>query len=315
MARILEFCDGAERGDTSWWTNNGGVIDTTKVIHGTYCYGWGTSDSSYKSIVVPMSEFYFRCYIYYSVGGGPSINVRAGSTILLALTQDSILSRLNITGGATGNTGNNSTHVNTWQCVELYYKIHDSLGVVTVRIDGVEVFTFSGDTKPGADTTADNFLIANSGGGSPAFYADDFALDNSAWCGLSYYVGLTVNADGTLNEWTPSAGSNYQNVAIPANDSTYNSTNLAKTDEYNLTTVDITGKSVLRVIPFGRVQNPLGGSVNLGVLTHALPYTAVVATPTSFAWKFGDEYELNPNTGNPWNQGEIDALQIHIDTL
>lgn len=312
MARILEFCDGAERGDMTWWTSTNGSINTPNAIHGTYCYiiPGGSTYYGYKTLPSTLSEFYFRFWGKFSL---PTNRVlfRSGSTNLLVLTV-SILNRFDITGGATGSTANNTVNIGSWQCYEVYYKISNTVGVVTIRIDGVEVFTFSGDTQPGADTTIDNIYFDSPFAG---MYLDDFALDDADWCGLSYYVGLTVDADGTLNEWTPSAGSNYQNVEIPANDSTYNSTNLAKTDEYNLTTTDITGKTVLRVIPFGRVQNPSGGSVNLGVLTHALPYTAVVATPTSFAWKNGDEYELNPNTGNPWNQAEIDALQIHIDTL
>lgn len=317
MARIIEFSDGAERGDASWWTSGSASATVTNVLHGTYCYqfGGGSSASAQKTITTPMSEFYFKCYVRWPAGVSSfTMAFRNASTALLTMAYNQAQSRIDISTATTGNTGNNSVTAGVWQCLEVYYKIDNAAGEITIKIDGVQVFTFTGDTQPGAATTMDNFALS-SGSGETTTYLDDFALDDATWCGLGYYVPMTVSADGTLNEWTPSAGSNYQNVGIPASDSTYNSTNLAKTDEYNLTTVDITGKTVLRVIPWGRVQNSLGGSVNMGLLTYATSYTAVVATPTSFAWKPGDEYTVNPNTTNPWNQTELDALQFHIDTL
>ena len=312
MSRVIEFIDGAERGDTTWWTFNQSAINTTEAIHGTYCYGWTSSNASFKTISTPLSEFYFRCYVKYISGAGAIIAFRSGSTALVTLTQDAALARLNVTGATTGNTGNNSLTFG-WQCLEVHYKISDTVGTLTIRIDGVQVFTFSGDTKPGSDSTVDNIRFENSSGGSPAFYADDFALDDADWCGLGYYVGLTADGAGDSTQWTPTGGANYANVEIPANDSTYNSGTTGQTDNYALTNPSIGTSSILRVIPFARANNPAGGTLNVGLRTYATNYGTTVTTPTSLTWLPGAEYTTHPNSGNAWGASELDSLEFYLN--
>lgn len=314
MSRVLEFSDGAERGDTSWWTvitnNNTSVtIDTTKVIHGTYCYKMtGPNGNHFTHKIIPaQSDFYFRCYVNVA-NDANVIRFRAGTAVLVSLAYSLLFNRWDITGATTGNTGNNSTPINTWQCLEVHYKISDTVGVLTVRIDGVEVFTFSGDTKPGADSTVDNIQFVLG-----LMYVDDFALDTSDWCGLGYYIGLTANGAGDVTQWTPTGGANYANVSIPANDATYNTGTTGQTDNYAMTTTTLGAADVLRVIPFVRASNPAAGTLNVGVKTEGTNYTSAVTTPTALTWLTGAEYINNPNTGNTWQQAEFDALQFVVD--
>ncbi len=314
MARILEFCDGAERQDVSWWTttfNSAMTATTSNAIHGSYCYfltGPDGHNGGLKILSSALSEFYFRCYIRADPAGQTNIRFRNSGTTLLLLAHNTSSSRWDITLGATGDTGSNSIIPATWQCLEVYYKISDTVGVVTVRIDGVQVFTFSGDTKPGSDTTVDNIFIVNG-----KCYLDDFALDDAQWCGLSYYLPMTPNANGDVNQWTPTGSvNNYANVSIPSSDATYNTGTTGQADEYNMTTASVSDKTVLRVIPFARLQNAAGGTVNLGVRTNSNNYAQSTPTPVSFTWEVGAEYITNPNTGNPWSQSEIDALQLYV---
>ena len=315
MSRVLEFSDGAERGDLSWWTivfDSNLSINTSDVLHGTYCYRIGSGTYGIKTIATPLAELYFRTYIKFTSGYAAHVLFRSGSTALVSMYQDAILARLNITGATTGNTGNDSLTFG-WQCLEVRYKISDTVGVLTVRLDGVEVFTFSGDTKPGADSTIDNIYVGNGSGGALPFHIDDFALDTSAWCGLGYYVALTPNAAGDVTEWTPTGAANYQNVSIPANDATYNTGTTGQTDAYAMTTTTLGASMVERVIPFVRASNPAGGTLNVGVKTVGTEYTSSVTTPTSLAWLVGAEYTVNPNTSSDWTQAQIDAVQFVVD--
>lgn len=313
MSRVIEFSDGAERGDLTWWTAiNSGSIDNVNKTHGSYCYGFASGGNAYKTITTPLSEFYFRCYVKYISGYGAFIQFRSGTTSLVTITQDTVLARLNVTGATTGNTGNNSLTFG-WQCLEVHYKISDTVGVLAIRLDGTQVFSFSGDTKPGSDSTIDNIRLENSSGGSPAFYADDFALDTSDWCGLGYYIGLTANGAGDSTQWTPTGGANYANVEIPANDSTYNSGTTGQTDNYALTNPSIGTSSILRVIPFARANNPAGGTLNIGLRTYATNYGTAVTTPTTLTWLPGAEYTTNPNSGNAWGASELDSLEFYLN--
>lgn len=311
MSRVIEFMDGAERGDTSWWsvnTNNSMSADTTQVQHGTYCYkmaGPDTNNSPYK-VITAVSEFYFRCYIRVS-NDTSAIRFRAGTANLVVMTFDLTFLRWNITGATTGNTGNNSVPLNTWQCLEVHYKISDTVGVLAVKIDGTQVFTFSGDTKPGADSTIDNIQFFYG-----IFYLDDFALDDTDWCGLGYYLPLTSNGAGDVTQLTPTGGANYANVSIPANDSTYNSGTTGQLDNYAMTTQTIGAGSVLRVVPYAKANNPAGGTLNIGLKTNGTDYTAAATTPTSLTWLPGAEYVNNPQSGNSWTQAELNAMQMTV---
>ena len=309
MSRVLEFSDGAERGDISWWSfNNGVAVQTSGTIHGSYYYLQnGGGAASYKTLTTPLSEFYFRCYMYsVTSASAPTLLFRNGSTALLTLTHDIVNFRWNITGATTGNTGNNSVPGETWQCLEVRYKIDDTVGVVTVRINGIEVFTFSGDTKPGGDSTVNNFYVTGQ------IRLDDLAIDTATWCGLGYYIAMTADGAGDATEWTPTGAANYQNVGIPANDATYNTGTTGQTDNYAMTSTTLGAASVERVIPFVRASNPAGGTLNVGVLTEGVEHTSAVTTPTSLTWLIGAEYINNPQTGNSWTQAQLDALQMAL---
>ena len=316
MSRVLEFSDGAERGDTSWWTVATGAFGAsqTNVIHGTYSYAVPASTYAYKSIA-GLSELYFRCYVYIAspaTGSFPIYFVEAVTdTIMLTLSYAADTARWNITGGATGNTGNSSQLQDVWKCLEVYFKISDTVGVVTVRLDGVEKFTFSGDTKTGAITTVNKIQIGLTN--TMGAFIDDFAIDTADWCGLGYYISLTPNAAGDVTQWTPTGGANYANVSIPANDATYNTGTTGQTDNYGMTSTTLGAATVQRVIPFVRAGNPAGGTLNVGVKTEGTNYTTAVTTPTSLTWLTGAEYINNPQTGDSWTQAQLDALQFVVD--
>ena len=311
MSRVLEFSDGAERGDTSWWTTITGAVNVASGVgeSGAYCYEFGGSEDATKALTTPLSEMYFRARVKYnSLPASCGIALRANSTNLVALTQNNTLAQLDIVGAVTGNTGANSITYG-WQVLEVYYKISDTVGVITVKLDGVIKYTFSGDTKLGSDSTV-NLLYVVMPQASNTFYMDDIALDTAAWCGLGYYIALTPNAAGDVTQWTPTGGANYQNVSIPANDATYNTGASGQIDNYNMTTLTVGQSTVERVIPFIRASNPAGGSTNVGLKTGGTNYTASAATPTSLTWLVGAEYAVSPNTSAAWTQTDINNIQF-----
>ena len=309
MSRVLEFSDGAERGDTSWWTSTTCSVASGVGESGAYCYEFGGSEEATKTLTTPLSEMYFRARVKYnSLPASCGIALRAGSTNLVALTQNNTSARLDIVGAVTGDTGNNSLTFG-WQVLEVYYKISDTVGVVTVKLDGVTKFTFSGDTKLGTDSTV-NLLYVVMPPASNIFYMDDIALDTADWCGLGYYIALTPNAAGDVTQWTPTGGANYANVGIPADDATYNTGTTGQLDNYAMTTTTLGAASVERVIPFVRASNPAGGTLNVGLKTGGTNYTSAVTTPTSLTWLIGAEYTVSPNTSAEWNQTDLNNIQF-----
>lgn len=109
--------------------------------------------------------------------------------------------------------------------MEFFYKLADSPdGRFYVKISGIPVIEFQGDTKPGTETTFNAFRIGYAGvsGRTAEAYYDNIILDADGWIGKTRIQALAVAAAGTTSELTASAGNPYECVAdIPAVDASY----------------------------------------------------------------------------------------------
>ena len=121
-------------------------------------------------------------------------------------------------------TGNFATLVGSFPAppgnsVYWIFEIHlivGASGLIEIRRDMNPVFTFSGNTKPGADTAVNVMDIgsANASIGEGTYhYVDDFVLTDptgpaplNSWPGGLRIACLTPNTDDGLNQWTPTPG-------------------------------------------------------------------------------------------------------------
>jgi hypothetical protein len=121
-----------------------------------------------------------------------------------------------------------------WYYFEVRLKIHDTAGEIEVRIDGSptpDIYQTNIDTQTSTLTTMDSATLGLTGNGT--WSVDDLYLcdttgpaPNNTFLGDVRVVALLPSGSGNYTQWTPSTGSNYQNVdeAAPDGDSTYNST-------------------------------------------------------------------------------------------
>jgi hypothetical protein len=109
-------------------------------------------------------------------------------------------------------TGIKVFNPSTWYVIELHLVIGDS-GSITVRVDLIEDSAFSGDTKPGADTTIDYLRWGNTS--SNYSYCDDIIVHdttgavNNSWPDGSKVYYLLPTGDGATKDWTPSTGTDH----------------------------------------------------------------------------------------------------------
>ena len=120
--------------------------------------------------------------------------------------------------------------VAAWNHLGIYIKIHATTGAIILKVDGVELLNVSGiDTetlvgkqmryfnmhRPGFNGTysMDNLIIMDTTGSK-----------DKGFKGPGRVYAQLVDADGVVSNFTPSAGSNYQNVdeLNPDGDTTYN---------------------------------------------------------------------------------------------
>lgn len=132
---------------------------------------------------------------------------------------------------------------NVWYYMEVKCTVGAS-GYVEVRKDTVTVASYTGDTDNGGTTQIIGQVMVwyspnqNMGytGIDDYYIADDSGSANNDFLGDVRIDTLFPTGNGTTNNFTPSAGSNYQNVddpTAPDNDTTYNDgASVGDIDEY-----------------------------------------------------------------------------------
>ena len=332
MTRI--FTDGAEFQDLLFFDATSGalIIETTIVRSGSACYKLTKNTPWYgQKNITAVSDGYGRIgFQDDNLGSGTHrfLTILSGTTELASIrTRTDSRLDLYIGTGTLAATSTDSLVTDTWYNIEWRYKIADAGGVFEVLVDGTVFVTFTGDTKPGAATTYDTLRYVTSNSGTGNLYFDDLCFNDTAggvddgYPGDGKVVILTPNAAGDVTQLTPSAGANWQNVdEIPHDtDATYNSSaTAAQYDQYNLTTFDITGNTVLRVWAEcrAREETAAGDSIKIGLETNAVEYPgSAQAVTASYARYVGTNYATNPQTLAAWTQAEIDALQARFEVV
>jgi len=218
---LLAFA-GAEDG-LSEVNCSGTVVQSADYIRsGSYSFRLPPDNNKTNSISLPFSQqstFYFQ-FAVRNVSNSTGFDYalcawKKGATILGSIYHMMNGAGLNVYAGDKATLlGSIGTPVSTtsWMLVEVKVVIADS-GSITVRINGTE-YEFTGDTKPGADTTCDNislFQCGNQASGSYYTYFEDIVvLDTTggvldSWPGGLRCFRLAPTAPGNYSQWTPSS--------------------------------------------------------------------------------------------------------------
>jgi len=248
------------------------------------------------------------------------ISFKSGSTVLASLRRDSATGLANAYrgDGATllGSSVTSLALDNTYR-LEIRYKPHGSTGVFQVKINGVLEINFTGNTTSGA-TTYDTFAFETISGQTGIGYIDNVIIDDAVWPGNTRIQAIKPLGAGSLTQWDPSAGANWQCVdEAPASEADYVSAGVVdKMDLYE--PQDLSG--VIGVIKCVQLQArcvkegaPAATQLQLAVRTGGTNYVSgskAVATitpkPVANVWN------TNPATGQPWTAGEVNALEMGI---
>lgn len=335
MTRL--FTEGGEFGDMLGWNVATGGIVTTKRS-GAYAFNnsIGGGEYTFQKNFTGVDEIYVRTGIYITYSSnGYLMGLRNGTTVLGYIKHDSATNKLSVYSGSPNGTllatGNITFSQGTWYLIEWHLKLADSGGVSEVKIDGVLDMTFTGDTKPGSDTTIDNFYF-HSGSGWAALYLDDVAINNTSnadgkgdnsWCGDGHIEILMPNGNGSLNQWTGSDGNSTDNYALvdelPASSADYvENATAGQQDKYAVADFTATNKQVLRIWAEARAIDTAaeGAQMKLGVRTNSTDYVSAAKTLlTSYTPIKGDEYKLNPADSGAWEDADLDGIELVLETV
>lgn len=254
MARI--WMSGFEAGSINVLSNVSGVgtnfnVKTTNPRTGAYSlYSGGTSGSGMITLPAQPAEIYFRVAVYATGNSGGSYLFRpflimwGASGAHLVLSLNPTTSRLEIIPGmptwssmpAALAAASVPLSNNAWTCLEYHILIHDTLGVVQVKQDGVMVIDLVGTAEQPVDTLRGGGGITSlqfaSVTASPYVYRlygyfDDIAINdttgeiNNSWPGRGGIYPMIPSGAGALTQFTPDSGDNHARVSdVPPDDDT-----------------------------------------------------------------------------------------------
>lgn len=325
MAR--QITEGGEGGDAvffelsvnSQWTNTA----STSHIEGR-SFTTSSNNGGYKLLPTAVSEFYIRFALN---NRGIKFGWFNGATELGSFRFNTSSVSYDLYTGASTLVGSgvNLYAGSIWQVIEVHVKIADSGGIIEYKVDGVtqSAASFSGDTKPGAATTADRLLfIGNSG----TIFLDDIAfndttgsVDNS-WCGDGHVYGLVPNGNGDSSQFVGSDGNSTDNYllvdeAVSNGDTDYvESATSGNKDLYqmaNLPTLP-SGSTIQRVIVETRARELTAGGdqLQIGVKSGGTEsWSSGIVLSTSFARQIA-EFLVDPSTSAAWTESNVNSIQV-----
>jgi hypothetical protein len=334
------FTEGAEMRDTSFWD----VQNAMTIVAGPispYAYSLGGQNLTCYRYFTDTGEGYFRSRVYTNIVNNTSLRmptIRKGTTSLIYVSSDG--AGMHWCVGVSGSIVASSTVLmvaSVWYLVELYFKIDNAPnGRITLYVDGNLLIDYTGDTQPGADTTADNVFFNSVNAGGAVLSFDDLALNNTSnvdgkndnsWCGEGVVNKVYPDGDGSTNDWFNSAGDHVNNWSYVDEfphtsdiDYVYHDASISgHQDQYALSHLSFSGKTILRIYAEARCRKTaaVARTVKIGTLASggadvmSSGDTLEVATYKRYV---GPEAKVNPVDNNPWEEADIDALEFVVET-
>ena len=221
-------------------------------------------------------------------------------------------------------TGSTVVAVESWNYIEMKATIHDSAGVVVVRLNGVvELNLTSQDTRNGGNSTADAFQLGSQTSGDCYFddvYAcDDSGSANNDLLGDIRVVALAPTGAGNYSQFTPSTGSNYQNVddATPDGDTTYNSDGtVGHIDTYAFSDISQTGTiKAIQHLVYASKDDAGARSIAPVQRSGSTDYVGTTAVLASHYAYVREVVELNPATSAAFTIAEVNAAEFGVTVV
>ncbi len=205
--------------------------------------------------------------------------------------------------------------INTWHAIAVECVISDTVGRVTVYVDGVSVLNLtSQDTANSATVTSDRLQLGSS---TTDCRYDDIYVINSATKLTNHpriETLVPVSDGGTLN-WVPSTGSSHFALIdeLPVATADYiSASSVGDVDEIglsDLTSVPISIEEV-NVVTFASKTDATARTLYPGVKSGATTSdgTAVVLNATGV--RYDRPIAVDPDTAAAWTYAAVNALQL-----
>jgi hypothetical protein len=205
-----------------------------------------------------------------------------------------------------------------WQYVEALVTIGTTDGRVRIQVDGDPKLDLAGLNTQG--TAKANISRIELGYPGNCYLQDIYINDDQGpapWNGMLGDIRVlasSVTGNGFLNQWTPSAGQNFECVnENPVNPATFtaSSTLLAK-EYYQHAPADPLNTQILGMQLCSIAAKSDAGlrAIRQGVRVSGAEYESADKALLTDMTTFTEFFPVNPATGLPWTKEQFDAAQI-----
>lgn len=213
-----------------------------------------------------------------------------------------------------------------WHYLECRVKLHDTLGTVRIKIDGVEKVNLTGqDTKNGGTKSVFDCFMMGTLSGSGRWEIDDLVFMSTAGDKNNDFIGdaaievLYPNGNGDVTNGVGSDGNSTDNYLL-IDDTTPSFTdyvhlpNVGDKDLYQLANAVRTNGVVHAVEVASYLLNTDSGARGAGTIvksgsTTTTPVDKALGTAAILDRK---QMDKNPDTAAAWTLAEVNALQVGV---
>lgn len=325
----LLFMDGFDAGDyvMKWTaTSVNGTSAVTPYSQGLSLYSASAAGGYVWRRIEASTYVYMGFALKFSSADCEIIQVYGDNASLkhvaVATNSDGTVSIL--VGSTVVATSTSILNWSVWNYIEFSASISDTTGTASLRVHGVEIVSYAGDTKNGGTNDTIDAVRIQRSVGKPAFYIDDFYVCNdtgaapyNTFLGDTRVYTMTPSAAGNSTQFTPLSGDNYTNVdELPYSAADYvSSPTSGAVDTYTLTDLPATATTVYGVQHNVIARKGDAGEVSLkpvirsGGANYSPTATPLVASDVAIS----ELYEQDPATAAAWTVANVNALESGME--
>jgi hypothetical protein len=328
MARLKTV--GFETGDSTEIDSIDGTLTlkTDYVRSGTYSCRSGTNRMQ-SLLFSEKSEVYAGMGIYINEFAATVDNnwiaFRRGTTSVLevAIDPSDWSWRIQVNGVTVDTTAPGSVSLDTWHYVELGLAIDEVVGWAEVKIDGVSISRFDGDTgtnlvdrfsfRAGTTTTVSEYRVDD------IIVNDSLDIYNNSWVGQPRLVPAAVSGSGSRTELSRGgvdSGANWSQVSpIPASATGYVTTTVAEEGDSYVHAPFASlppGAVINNLIVVAQARIESGAGVFTTILkSGAMDEEGEIKTLSSSFRTFSDAYPVDEGDV-PWTLARANDVEVGI---
>lgn len=304
---------------SQWWDFGVGSGNVGADGTGALSYGRGCNVPYGNGRNIPATQtLWWQAHIYTAVVPGGDWAVKwndSGASQCLFGFESDLRGKVWINGGSSASPSPIMAF-NSWNFIQIKLHVAAVGGYYEIWVNGVLEHTFTGDTQITANAYVNQWALFNSGGekfDNIIVYDEDPSSEPFARTLETRIYAEMVTGDESV-AWTPSAGSNWQNVDEQPNDgdTSYNATLSLVDDVLTCQTSVPAGNTVYAVaVEFDARKDDPGTAILAPLIeVDGTSYEGDAAGLTTSYQRFRTIWTENPATGNLWTVAQANAANI-----